>query len=405
MALQETIVDIVAPPSDVPRGWDAADAEAEGWTGEQTSQWITTNVVVDDIIDSTGFEQETSEPRTGFEVICIADLLSQTFSIQWLIKNILTQNCLACIFGAPGELKSFFSLALGLSLATVKKFLNSFDVLAPGPVFYIAGEGFHGIAARVRAWIHANDITSLEDIPFFVSKSAASFLDKESAEAVLDAVEQLSQQHGSPVLIIVDTVSRNFGPGNENDTSDMAGFVTVMDQLKSYFNCAVLLIHHSGLSDKDRARGSSVLRAALDFEYKIQRIPGSDIRTISCTKAKDCEPLKPFSVVPCPVPLGLTDPETGDEQTSIILEMTDTPQGAGRAKLTGARRIALEVLQAIYSSKTTPIHIDEWRTKAFDAGISASSDPSSKQKAFKRAVSGLLDMQLIECKGDYYEPL
>lgn len=372
-----------------------ADLEALGWDMRRTYEWI-----IDNHVEGDSGPTEPDNNNQGFEFISIAELVKKPISTAWMVKPIVTKKCLFCIFADPAGLKTFLAIDLGISVASGKNFLNTYDVLTTGPVFYIAGEGFNGIPARLRAVLLDNKLNPAS-IPFYMSKRAAGFLDKRSAESVHEAVEQLSEQHGNPVLIIVDTVSRNFGPGDENFTSDMSAFVTAMDDLKDKFDCAVLLVHHSGLADKGRGRGSSVLRAALDFEYKIARVQqGSDIRKVTCTKAKDTEPPASFSFMPREVFLEWQDPETGEDLYSIVLDVTDTPQTAG-PKLTGARRVALDVLSTLDTDDA--VHIDVWREAAYEAGISASSDQSAKQKAFKRAVSGLLDMQLIECKGDYYK--
>ena len=389
----EATVAIVTPPPGVARGWDLADAETEGWDVKKVKQWITDNA------------DTMTEPDTvanGFEFVHISDLVKAPVATSWLTRGLLTQNCLACLFGDSGTLKSFLGVDLGASIASGKKFLNEFANSKPGPVFYVAGEGGPGYPARIQAWLISRNIANPEKIPFFVSRGAAYFLDRHSAEAANEAVEKLSQQYGSPVLIIVDTLSRNFGPGDENSTADMTAFVGAMDTLKTKFNCSVLLIHHSGLADKSRGRGSSVLRGALDFEYKIERGKSDDVLTVSCTKAKDCEPPAPFSFIPRSVDVGWTDPETNEGLTSITLELTETSQAPGM-KLTKARKVALDALKNLYAGEG--VHVDIWKNAAYEAGISSSEDTNAKWKAFKRAKNDLMTMQLVECNDDYCKPL
>ena len=72
-------------------------------------------------------------------------------------------------------------------------------------------------------------------------------------------------------MIIIDTLARNFGAGNENSTEDMNAFVERVDDLKNTFNSCICLVHHTGHGSSNRARGSSVLPAAVDWEYKVSR--------------------------------------------------------------------------------------------------------------------------------------
>jgi hypothetical protein len=129
----------------------------------------------------------------------------------------------------------------------------------------------------------------LAGIPLFKSERAAQFLDPVSVKAVSDAVASLAIQHGAPSLIIIDTLARNFGAGDENNTKDMSEFVVAVDDLKARFpSAAVLIIHHSGHAEKQRARGAMALKGALDTEYRVEK-DGPAVRLIN-TKMKDAEP-------------------------------------------------------------------------------------------------------------------
>ena len=48
-------------------------------------------------------------------------------------------------------------------------------------------------------------------------------------------------------MIVIDTLARNFGAGNENSTEDMNRFVASIDRyLREEFGSAILLVHHTG---------------------------------------------------------------------------------------------------------------------------------------------------------------
>ena len=63
--------------------------------------------------------------------------------------------------------------------------------------------------------------------------------------------------------------------------------IDVCDHLKAEFNCTVILIHHTGVSleSKERARGSSAWRAAMDFEFHVKR--NENMLLMKCMKMKD----------------------------------------------------------------------------------------------------------------------
>lgn len=188
--------------------------------------------------------------RRGFHFKSISELFASPKPIEWVIKDILDANSLADLFGDPGSMKTFVATDIGLCVAT-KKDWHGHQVRKPGPVFYIAGEGFAGLSRRLKAWEIAHKVC-LKDAPFFVSDRAAQFLDAESAAEVVAAVDELQKLHGPPVLIVVDTLNRNFGPGNESDTADMTKFIAAIDEhLRCRYQCAVLIVHHTGLTEKN----------------------------------------------------------------------------------------------------------------------------------------------------------
>ena len=151
------------------------------------------------------------------------------------------------------------------------------------------------------------------DIPLAVSVMPAQILTESSAIAVAEAIKNFSKQHGEVGLICFDTVSRNFGPGNENATEDMTRFVYNLDRhIGKGMNR--LLVHHTGHNNTERARGSSVLKAAVDVEYRMQK--GETQITLSCTKMKDDPEFNDMYFQPQLIMVG---GNFGDFETSIVL--------------------------------------------------------------------------------------
>lgn len=340
--------------------------------------------------------QEQSNRRFHFR--SAYELSSTPKPTEWLIKPYLDVGSLGVIFGEPGSMKTFVAIDIGLCIAAGIGW-HGHPIRHKGPVFYIAGEGANGMNRRIRAWAdhHKKD---LRDVPFFVSSQPAQMLDHKSAEEVTQAVNKLRRKHGSPSLIIIDTLNRNFGPGDENATSDMTRFVSIVDEmLRVRYRCSVLIIHHSGLSAKERARGASALKAASDWEYRLENSKGT--RTLDCTKAKEHEEPQAICFIPEIVQLdGWVDPEDGEALTSCILHRTSGPK-PDKKRLSGPKKTALDALKtAIDGSGNDSIDIDEWRTAAYSAGISSGSTSDAKRKAFDRAASALQADGLVEVKNN-----
>jgi hypothetical protein len=267
------------------------------------------------------------KPAAQFNFIAVADLKYR--APEYIIGELIETDTLGLMFGDPGCGKSFLAVDIALSVATGTPF-HGRDT-KQGAVFFIAGEGHNGLARRFAAWGQARGV-SLAGVPLFKSERAAQFLDGESAKAVADAVEGLAAQHGLPALIIIDTLARNFGAGDENNTKDMSEFVVAIDDLKARFpGCSVLIVHHSGHAAKERARGAMALKGALDCEFRVEK-DGHEIRLIN-TKMKDAEP-------PQDVYFSFKAVDLDGIAKSAVLEATEAPER--QHKLTPAQRLAQE---------------------------------------------------------------
>jgi hypothetical protein len=166
--------------------------------------------------------------------------------------------------------------------------------------------------------------------------------DEDEADMAVAVVTGMIEKYGAPALIVIDTVARNFGPGDENSTKDMTAFVAACDRLREQTGACILLVHHSGHGDKTRARGSIALKGALDWEYGM--VAKSGAVHVTCTKAKDAEPPSPKAFRLTTVDLGSVD-EEGEALTSAVLTsamyMAPKQGTAGRGR---NQKIALRVL-------------------------------------------------------------
>lgn len=333
----------------------------------------------------------------GFHFLAAHEICRSPKPTLWLVKDILDAGSMCSWFGDSGSMKSFLSLDLGLSVAASLNAWHGQYIRLSGPVFNIVGEGFNGVNRRVKAWSLYHGL-ELETIPFFISDRPARFLDKEGTRELVQAVDEMATAHGNPVLIIIDTLNRNFGPGDENSTADMTRFIqSIDDSLRNRYHCAVLIIHHSGLAANDRARGASALRASLDWEYKLQKNSDGS-RTLTCTKAKDHAEPAPMYFMPREIRIeDWIDPDDGEVMTSCVMNRIDEVPAIIKP-LAGAQKVALDAL--ISSGKCA--HIDVWRKAAYSSGISPASSPEAKKKAFQRAVTNLHTGGYVETKDDYW---
>ena len=305
---------------------------------------------------------------------------------QWLVDDLLEESSLALFFGDPGCGKSFLAIDLASSVATGFPFHDR--ETRQGSVFYIAGEGHGGLARRFAAWEQGNGI-GLDGQPLFVSERAANLYDAESARAVADAIDVLAAQNGMPRLIVVDTLARSFGGGDENSTKDMNAFVAGMDDLKArYPQATILLVHHTGHAEKGRARGSMALKGALDAEYKVTKI--GDAITLTNDKMKEAATPAPIGFQTVEVTLGYY--RDGKPYGSIYLIKNGSIIGglATDKPVTGNAAIGLQTFRNVAESLGRDLNEgipkDSWRAAFYEA-----FGTGSKRSAFHRALQTLCE--------------
>ena len=327
----------------------------------------------------------------GFKFVQVGDL--QYRAPEYIVEELIETETLGLIFGDPGCGKSFLAVDLALSVATGTPFHGR--AVRQGAVLFIAGEGHNGLARRFAAWSNARGVPR-DGVPLFKSERAAQFLDAASAQAVSNAVAVLAAQHGLPSLIIIDTLARNFGAGDENNTRDMSEFVVAVDDLKARFpGCAVIIVHHSGHSEKQRARGATALKGALDTEYRVEK-DGNLMRLVN-TKMKDAEP-------PQDVYFQFEQVDLGDA-TSAVLVAAETPERVHN--LTPAQRLGQNTYITAAAAQGSwedgafrGVHRDAWRDAFYEKHTGENDE--AKRKAFQRVRNDLVKAAQMTVTDDVY---
>lgn len=310
-------------------------------------------------------------PRTAFRLNQVSSL--EVRAPAWLIRTLFETDTIVEIFGDPGCGKTF----VGVDVANCVAFGKDFHGCPTkrGPVVYIAGEGKNGLMRRFKAWAIRHRV-ELDQAPLYVSTAPASFCDAASAAEVKKAIEATGE---APALVVVDTLARNFGPGDENSTMDMSAFIASLDAIRTQYECTVLLIHHTGHADKTRSRGAMALKGALDAEYRMWKDTDGTVR-LENTKMKDFEPPGPMAFEIRTVELGLDD-ESGAPITSAILDSTDYAQPASPAKRGKWQKLASDVLARLYQEHRKTLESGgycpdqarvleaDWRDACLNAGM------------------------------------
>ncbi len=323
-------------------------------------------------------------------------------SPDWLIKPLFEKDALGMVFSDPGGGKTFFAIDAACSIATGKDFHEM--SVNQGPVIYIAGEGQNGIKRRFMAWGIRHE-RNLNDAPIFVSLMPGALCDQDQTRWIVDAISHVSDIHGDPVLIIIDTVARNFGPGDENSTKDMNAFVQSLDLIRGISKACVMLVHHTGHGDKSRGRGAMALKGALDAEYRLEKDEQGTIR-VEATKMKDGATPAPMAFKLTTVELPFED-EDGEQITSAVL--SDTTYEAPVPKVTSRQgkwqAAGIEALKDLYEKQRQTLErggydpngarvtTDDWRAACYSKKMS--------RQAWHRVKNSLLEKHRIKFEAGY----
>lgn len=306
----------------------------------------------------------------------------------FLVDESIESPCTGMIFGPSGSGKSFLVFDLALCCATGTPWNGK--KVKQGPVIYICGEGRHAIPRRVKAWETHHGV----EVPvgkMMVSNTSIDF-EPENIAAVVEEINEMAANAGDPpVLIIIDTMARAL-PGNadENSTKDTGLFIKECDRLQSAYDCAVMIVHHTGHNETKRARGSSALKGAMDVEIMV-----SADGTIEWTKTKDIEPPPTIAFEIKQIRYG-----DGKHDNSCVLEYS-LPESRPKApKMTGNMKASIKTLkEAIDLDAMGGFRClqDTWRDVYYKTQIGVKE--RAKQTSFKNNVDDLVASGDIEVVG------
>jgi hypothetical protein len=253
----------------------------------------------------------------------------------WMVDGILPGKRLIQLFGEPSSMKTFVAVDLACHVAAGLDWQHRRT--QRGAVVYICAEGVYGMKRRIGAWKQHHGYKGKLGVFFLRSRIGLAAAHPDIPQLIAEIKCRVAN---GPRLIVVDTLSRNL-EGNENAAEDMNAFIVGCDTLRDVFDCAVLIIHHSGYADGGRARGSSALKGALDTDIQCTR-DGERV-TLECRKQKDAEEFPKLSFEALPI------------AGSLVLEPVDQLAG----KLDGNRRKCLLALHRIGKSSHA-----QWRKEA-----------------------------------------
>jgi len=220
-------------------------------------------------------------------------------------------------------------------------------------------------------------------------------------------VDEISAHYGPPAVVHFDTLARNFGDGDENNTADMNKVIQNLDRAFGADFC-IGLTHHTGHANKNRGRGSMALPGAIDTEFLVKLAEDNRV-VVRCTKIKESFKSPTMLFSPKEMKLILAD---GKKDTSYAMELV--AEGAEASELAGdklaTRNVsgnmekAVQVLGEMYAryeknmakhsrdkTEMPRVEIGHWWEECKRKNLYAT------RSAFKRSVKRMVKKKLVHC--------
>jgi hypothetical protein len=275
-------------------------------------------------------------PAAGLPLVFAEDITADCIRIDQLVEDVLTAGGLSVMYGESNSGKSFLACDMACSIGAELTWLGKRTV--KGAVLYVAGEGSESIKLRVLAWQqHRGVVPALAVVPVSVN-----LLDpRADVQRIADACHAVQARCGLSVsLIVIDTLARAFGGGNENASEDMGAVIAHADMVRVQTGAHVMFVHHSGKDAAKGSRGHSSLKAATDTEIEVTGEQETHLHTATITKQRDLGSRGEQIVAKFHV-IKMGEGQWGKPITTCLVEPTDA-----RAALPASKRGKGDALQA-----------------------------------------------------------
>jgi RecA-family ATPase len=229
-------------------------------------------------------EQVRAAMKDRFQVTWFDDVDKSTAK-QWIVKDVIGAGEFSLWVAKPGTAKSVLLCDIGCHIAAGKAWHGR--KVDPGLVVFFAAERKALTERRIAAWRKTHNETG---VPFAVVGGkldlTTGLID---AKALALSIKGMEEKSGLPCrLVILDTVTRTFGAGDQNSSKDMQRFIQSADELTRATGAHVAAIHHSGHVG-ERGKGAIDLDGAIDVSYGIN-VTGTGptkVFKLECTGAND----------------------------------------------------------------------------------------------------------------------
>jgi hypothetical protein len=354
-------------------------------------------------VKSTLHLDQATESKPRFNLTWFDDIEEGKPKV-WTIKGVLGDGEMTTISGLPGTGKSVitgdgcFHVAAGMEWFGRR--------VTQGMVAYVAAERR---ALTERRMLALRKHYGVHDVPLVVISGRLDMTSSlADAKALADVIKQASDDCGQRcVWIVLDTLTRVFGPGDQNASKDMSRFVAACDELIRLTGSHLTIVHHSAWSG-ERGKGAIDLDGAVDASFMVAKNAGT--YTLKCDGANDGDEgtIATFTLQSVEI---ATD-EDGEPTTAPVVVPGESV--ASKLATKGHAKQILEALQqAVAKEGALPdgpsfpdgvrvVNEQQWRSMYYDS--EPSTVTGTLQKRFVRAKADLIARNQVSEVGQWFWP-
>jgi predicted ATP-dependent serine protease len=223
-------------------------------------------------------DEQQEEPKPPRYILRDASYaLSDLPQLDYIVEGIIPERSVGMFFGDPGAKKTYSICSLSSCVAQDKPWLG---FAVKGCKVLIIDEESGELRLGRRLGMAIRGELGGADIPIEFVSLANFKLDKKDD---LPELQQLITDTGAG-LVIIDALA-DVMDGDENAKKDTQPVFTALRKLAELTGAAIIIIHHANKGGG--YRGSSAIKGALDFMYKVESDEESNFITFKAEKARD----------------------------------------------------------------------------------------------------------------------
>jgi len=220
----------------------------------------------------------------------LSELMAKEFPPNhWLVENVIPQQAITILHGAPMSLKTWVVLELAIRAAKGEKLFNQFETVQTGSLLVDMESG---------EWLLQDRFRTLQVDPAL----PIHYVTMESSDFTIAYAKGLVKwcDENEIGLVIIDSLTR-IHSGDENTSKDSNKIFSTLRSLTKH-GITVCVIHHNRKGgrnqedDGEAMRGSSDIQASIDCQISVRRPYNDEYLTIKQIKCRNAIELPMFEL-------------------------------------------------------------------------------------------------------------